>query len=128
MDCKLFTVTDDGTRMGFLAIRLDSDGPVTEEESALLRAWGYWPDHPGGYMLLCDIKFGTPIDAGINVDAGLNDHRWRRGSTEAQAYRKILDNWDALSSGDVVDVEQEREAYWAKDAEAEREEADATAG
>lgn len=116
MDCKLFTVTDEGTEMGFLAIRLDSDGPVTDQEAALLRAWGYGPDHPGGYMLLCDIKFGSPIDAGINVYTGLNEHQWSRGSTEAHAYRKILANWDTLQSGDVVDVEQEREAFWEKDA------------
>ncbi len=122
MDCKLFTVTDDGTRMGFLAIRLDSDGPVTPEEEALLRAWGYWPEHAPGYMLLAEIKSGNPIRA------SLNEHEWARGGTEFQAYRKILDNWDSLQSGDTVDVEQEREAYWAKDAEAEREEADATAG
>lgn len=118
MDCKLFTVTDEGTEMGFLAIRLDPDGSVTDEEAAMLRAWGYGPDHPPGYMLLCDIKFGAPIDAGINVDAGLNPHRWPRGGTEFQAYRKILANWDTLQSGDVVDVEQEREAFWAEEADA----------
>ena len=116
MDCKLFTVTDDGTEMGFLAIRLDSDitGSATTPEIALLRAWGYAPGHPPGYMLLAEIKGGNPIRASIN------EHEWPRGGTEFQAYRKILANWDSLHSGDVVDVEQECEAFWAQEAEREQ--------
>ena len=116
MDCKLFTVTDDGTEMGFLAIRLDSDitGSATSSEVALLRDWGYRPGHEPGYMLLAEIKGGNPIRASIN------EHHWPRGGTGAQAYRKILANWDSLRSGDVVDVEQEREAFWVQEAERER--------
>ncbi len=127
MDCKLFTVMDEGTEMGFIAIRLDSDitGPCTSPEIALLRAWGYWPDHAPGYMLLAEIKAGNPIRASIN------EYEWSRGGTEFQAYHKILANWDSLRSGDVVDVEQEREAYWAEDADMirarEAAEAEATA-
>ncbi|KKM02539.1 hypothetical protein LCGC14_1783400 [marine sediment metagenome] len=114
MDCKLFTVTDEGTEMGFIAIRLDSSilGPGTSPEIALLQAWGYDPAHQPGYMLLAEIKSGSPIRAAIN------EHEWSRGGTEAQAYRKILANWGSLQSGDTVDVEQEREAFWEKEAEA----------
>ena len=120
MDCKLFTVTDEGTEMGFLAIRLNSSSssPSTLPEIALLRAWGYAPGEKGGYMLLAEIKAGNPIRASIN------EYEWPRGGTEFQAYRKILANWDSLHSGDVVDVEQEREAYWAQKAERERVAAD----
>ena len=64
-------------------------------------------------MRLAEIKGGNPIRASIN------EHGWPRGGTGFQAYRKILANWDSLNSGDVVDVEQEREAFWAEDAEAE---------
>ncbi len=111
MDCKLFTVTDEGTEMGFLAIRLDPYGPVTPEEATLLRAWGYAPNYPPRYMLLADIKSGNPIGASIN------EHHWSRGSTGFQAFLKILANWDSLQSGDTVDVEQEREAFWAEQAD-----------
>ena len=65
-------------------------------------------------MLLDEMKGGNPIRASIN------EHEWPRGGTEFQAYRKILANWDSLHSGDVVDVEQEREAFWAQEAERER--------
>lgn len=115
MDCKLFTVTDEGTEMGFLAIRLDSDHKVTAAEYELLCEWGYHPDHRPGYMLLAEVKGGTPVKAGIN------QHQWDRGGTGYQAFIKILANWDELQSGDTVDVEQEREDFW--ETEAEREEA-----
>ncbi len=113
MDCKLFTVTDEGTEMGFLAIRLDSalTEPVTIDESALLRRWAYHPGYQPGYMLLAEIKGGSPINAGIN------EHHWDRGGTGFQSFRKILANWDSLHSGDTVDVEQEREAFWAEQAD-----------
>ena len=92
MTQKMLEVRDRGTCMPVCAIELSGD---TMTESFFLEHAGYGFDHPS--ILVVDLE---------NVKAETDPFKWDRMSrTMKQAHLYIRDNFEALNSGDVVDVE-----------------------
>ena len=100
MESKLFEIRDRATFIPILAVRLT---PASEAERYLLARSGYGldPDYQGAYVILCRIVGGAS-QAHTTPDA------WGRGQgtrTLSTAHHYIINNWEELTSGDVVDVE-----------------------
>lgn len=91
MEIKLLEIRDSGTMMPCMAVKLSHR---TVEESWLLRRAGFGY---GEYVLFHPLTLNE-----INYDV----YSWRRGArTVPEAHKYVLENWDNLKSGDVVDVE-----------------------
>ena len=96
MDTKMFEVWDSTTFIPVLAIKLD---PRNDAERYLLEADGYiaWSqDYNEDYVLLAKLS-GDPRIASEPYD-------WYDRAM-LQAHKYIRKNWDAIESGEVVDVE-----------------------
>lgn len=97
MTPKMLEVRDSGTFVPVLAVRLD---PACEADRYLLGRAGYGTtaDEQGRYVLLCRIA------GEHNHGAEYDPIEWRN-RTLRTAHQFIIDNWDELPSGSVVDVE-----------------------
>ena len=98
MEAKLFEIRDSATFIPILAVRLT---PAGEQEAYLLARSGYGfdPSYKGAHVILCRIV-GGELDA-----RGTPDHWGASTRTLSTAHHYIINNWDDLASGDVVDVE-----------------------
>lgn len=98
MQVKLFEIRDRMTCIPAMAIRLTAwDG----KEEFILRRAGYGkeqllPESPDPYVIL------TKLD-GLQTE--YDPFRWGGGRTMFEAHRFILNSWNILLSGSVVDVE-----------------------
>ncbi len=100
MESKLFEIRDTATFIPVMAVRLSTD---TEQESYLLSRAGYGQSLgvQARYVLLWRI-------AGEVHQATCDPYQWPGGPfvrTMPQAHQYIIEKWDELVSGDVVDVE-----------------------
>ena len=98
MESKLFEIRDSATFIPILAVRLI---PAGHQEQYLLSRAGYGmdPEYQGQYVILCRIV-GGQLDA-----RGTPDHWSSSTRTLSTAHHYIINNWEQLASGDVVDVE-----------------------
>jgi hypothetical protein len=95
---KIFEVRDRMTFMPVLAVRLGSEG---EAERYLLSRAGYGVTaaDQARYVLLMRLGGG-------HGEFNCDPHEWSQATrTIPMAHRYILEHWDELESGDVVDVE-----------------------
>ena len=95
LQTKVFEIRDRATFIVAYATRVHPHklDPVREsEDDYLLRRDGFSPDYP--MTLLWRVRGQVVYDPGS----------WN-SATMDEAHRYINDNWDNLSSGDVVDVE-----------------------
>lgn len=92
MKTKLFEIRDEGAFIPVVAIKFES---MDENEGWLLRRAGY------GYSSPC-VFLGKLATGGAEYDP----YAWTGGArTMPTAHIYITDNWDKLTSGDVVCVE-----------------------
>lgn len=102
-DVKYFEVRDRATMMPVMAVRLRNRTP---QEFYLLRRAGYSAEQIGGST---DAPGFEPYVILVTLDgvrAQYDPYNWSGGGiTLPTAHQYIIRNWDALSSGDVVDVE-----------------------
>jgi hypothetical protein len=93
---KTFEIRDAGTFIPMLAIRLD---PVTEADRYLLARAGYGrePVQQGEFVMLCGLNGG--------LDRATSDPYDWTNRTRQVAHGFIVQHFDALESGAVVDVE-----------------------
>lgn len=98
MEAKTFEVRDSGTFMPVLAIKLM---PSCEADRYLLARTGYGrsPSDQGRYVMV------MKLDGGVDK-ASSDPYEWGRGfRTMYEAHVFIIDNFDRLESGEVIDVE-----------------------
>lgn len=100
METKAFEIRDAGTFIPAVAVRMvpsnyEGEGAATlyEGERYLLRRAGFAV--PNQMLLLCQ------IDGGHST---YDPHLWR-SMTMTCAHWHIMEHWDKLKSGDVIDVE-----------------------
>jgi hypothetical protein len=96
MICKTIEIRDRGTFIPALAVRLI---PTTEQDRYLLGRAGYGTDpvQQGGYVILVRI-------AGGNGQATSDPYDWDTRTMQA-AHLWLIEHFDAIESGGVVDVE-----------------------
>ena len=98
MIAKTFEVRDRATFIPVLAVKLE---PGNEADRYLFGRSGYGrtPDDQAHYVMLCRIDGGEGF-------ATTNQHGWPgSGETMRWAHHFIRENFDELTSGEVVDVE-----------------------
>lgn len=95
MITKLFEIRDRLTFVPALAVRISAMNDGAEQY--LLERAGYSFDRH--YVLL------YPMTGDFHVAGTDPDETWNGGRTFTAAHRYILENWKALESGDVIDVE-----------------------
>jgi len=98
LEVKLFEIRDVATFMPVMCVRLRS---TTEEERYLLARSGYGLGYHDQreYVLMINLTGG-------NGHSTCDPYDWPGGATTLpHAHKYIIDNWDVLGSGDVVDVE-----------------------
>jgi hypothetical protein len=92
METKLFEVRDRGTCIPVLAVALDAWAhPPSSREHLLLRRAGY-----GDRCILLGAAEGGPF--------AFDPWQHNDARTRCVAHRYIAEHWDALTSGEVVDV------------------------
>lgn len=96
MEAKTFEVRDRGTFIPILAVQLE---PSTEADRYLLARAGFGTDAADQkrYVLLIRIEGSTEVQ--------YDDLRWPNQRTLGVAHRYIIEMFNDLDSGDVVDVE-----------------------
>jgi len=103
MEIKLFEVRDSATFMPVMAIRLFIENPIVDPDNEL------WLLRRAGYSLEQIItKSAEPyiILVKLNgVEAQYDPFNWVPSRTMGNAHRYIIDNWNDLKSGEVIDVE-----------------------
>lgn len=92
MEVKILEIRDRGTFMPMMAIKLKAKN---HEQEWLLERSGYPPDFH--YVLLMDVAGGAGT---MKCDP----YQWN-SRTRKIAHLNIIENWDSLSDGDVIDVE-----------------------
>lgn len=90
--CKTFEVLDSMTFIPVLAVKLE---PGCEADRYLFRRCGYDPDD---YNIMLTYLAGR-------YPANSDMYDWAGNSTMKQAHNYILDHFDDLESGAVIDVE-----------------------
>ncbi|MGB0848218.1 MAG: hypothetical protein ACPGSM_15935 [Thiolinea sp.] len=103
MEIKLFEVRDKGTCLPVIAIQLTtvdpSQKPWKNKEFGILHHAGFTPyyagEHP--YVLMAGLAGGTD-------QFTCDPHQWGN-RTRIYAHAHIIENWNNLTSGDVIDVE-----------------------
>lgn len=102
METKLFEIRDSGTFMPCMAIRLTWE---CQEERWLLRRAGFSAEGISTNGLNGAEKyilFHPLCSDQITYDA----YNWNRGArTVPLAHKYVIDNWNELKSGDVIDVQ-----------------------
>lgn len=96
MQTKLFEIRDRATFIPMLGIRL---GSSNKEERFLLSnaGFGRMPLEQNQYVLLARLDCNN----GINYDP----YHWGGSRTYQTAHNYIIQHWEELESGDVIDVE-----------------------
>ena len=96
MTAKMFEIRDDGTCIPILAVRLD---PTNESDRWLLSRAGFGSSakDQSRYIQLCQVHGGEGRTA-------CDPYDWP-GRTYGVAHKYIIENFETLASGDVVDVE-----------------------
>jgi len=96
LETKVLEIRDSGTFIPMLAININPAIDDDNSQRYLMRRCGY----------SCD---GTPNVILTRLDGdgmATNDpYAWRGSHTYANAHHFILDHWDELKDGDVIDVE-----------------------
>ena len=95
MKTKLFEIRDRGTFMPVMTTQVRSSD---EKEIYLLRSSGFSNSNAGGFTPLIILHFLELNEA--HYDA----YHWE-DRTRHYVHNYIQQNWDALKSGDVIDVE-----------------------
>jgi hypothetical protein len=95
MDAKTFEIRDEGTFIPALAVKLN---PACEQDRYLLGRAGYGihPDVQAGYVIVVKLE---------GCNAQYNSSYWGNGRTMEVAHSFIMEHFDELSSGAVIDVE-----------------------
>lgn len=95
MTSKTFEIRDRMTLMPVLAVRLD---PGTERDRYLIALAGYGviPEQQKEHVILIKIQ---------DWDAQWDSYAWRNQRTTGNAHRYIIEHFDELETGSVVDVE-----------------------
>lgn len=103
MEVKCLEIRDEGTFIAALAVNMNPDSGPTDNRDMynsqhyLLRRCGYPCDGRPNIIL-------TRLDG--NGLATNDPYAWQSGArTWLVAHRYIIDNWDTLNDGDVVDVQ-----------------------
>lgn len=97
MEAKLFEVRDRGTLIPVLAVRLVPSSMA--EEYLIARAgYGTTRDVQGRYVLVAKLNEGI-------TQITYDPYAWNGSRTMTAAHRYIVEHFDELKSGDVVDVE-----------------------
>ncbi len=97
MTAKLIEVRDRLTFIPMLAVKLDAS---CEAERYLLARLGFGktPQEQGEYVLLCDVGSHTG-------EAHYDPYDWCGARTKREAHKYVIDCFDSLAPGDVVDVQ-----------------------
>lgn len=100
MVTKLFEVRDEGTNISAIAIKLGGEKSLSENGILAHGGWGTDPieRYDNEYVIL------IPITGGVHV-ANHDPFNWDGPRTLREAHWYIKENFDELSSGDVVDVQ-----------------------
>lgn len=95
MQAKTFEIRDAGTFIPVLAVRLN---PGCEQDRYLLARAGYGTagEMQAGYVIVVKLE---------DCLAQYDPNRWRHGRTMEVAHRYIMEHFDDLPSGAVVDVQ-----------------------
>ena len=97
MIAKLFEIRDIAKFIPVMAINID-DYDNQEQKWLLSRAGFVNVSHPSvRYILLCRINIG-------GGESRIEPYQWT-GRTMVQAHKYIVENWNQLEDGDVIDVE-----------------------
>lgn len=112
MQIKLFEIRDKATFIPAMAIKLgiepyqdkgEESSQRQEQELWLLRRAGYSlevltgnPQYLTPYIILCKLD---------GVEAQYDSFSWSNPRTMGTAHRTIIEAWDELKSGDVIDVQ-----------------------
>ena len=96
MQIKLFEVRDEGTFIPAIAIKINE--PANDAERFLMRRCGF--PIPNDQQTEFSILFGRMQGGMFSADV----YEWA-GRTMPVAHKYIEDNWDSLTTGDVVCVE-----------------------
>lgn len=96
MQAKTVEIRDKATFIPALAIRLD---PTTEADRYLFARAGFGrtPEAQREYVVLVKINGG-------HGDSSCDPYDWDTRTMQV-AHKQLLDNWGAIVSGDVIDVE-----------------------
>ncbi len=98
MEVKILEVRDSGTFMPVMCVRLTS---TSEEERYLLARAGYGVDYMSQREYIQMINL-----AGGSGHSTCDPYAWPGPATTLpEAHKHIIEHWDALESGDVVDIE-----------------------
>lgn len=97
MTTKLFELRDEGTFIPVIAVQLN---PRNEQERYLCARSGYGrtPEAQRGYVLL------APLQGGHRLTYDPFGHE-SRGRTVRTAHQYIIEHFDELDTGSVIDVE-----------------------
>lgn len=104
MDVKLFEIRDAGTFIPVYAFRCRPSDSSEAAHEAHRENWLLWRS---GFSNMADdhhVILGRLEAAGVNRNASYDVHAWG-GRTYPVAHQHIVDNWNQLKSGDVIDVE-----------------------
>ncbi len=96
MEVKAFELRDIGTFVPSLAIRVN---PHNEAERYLISRAGYGPDpdSQGQYIIFMGLH---------DLQAHYSPHDWGSANrTRTVAHQYIVDHWDELEHGQVIDVQ-----------------------
>lgn len=94
MKTKTFEIRDEGTHIPVLCVKLT---PEDERDQYILARAGYG-DEPHHYVTM------VMIDDGCGK-ATSDPFKWGNRRTLRIAHQHIIDNWDKLENGAVIDVE-----------------------
>ena len=100
MQVKIFDVRDSGTEMGAFAIRLDA---TTELERDVLARRGF-----GDAALIVGTLGPAPTEATYNRFHWRTGEHVRTNATMFRAHEIIERDWDGLTSGDLIDLDDPR--------------------
>lgn len=99
MTAKTFELRDRSTYIAVLAVKLT---PTNEADRYLLGRSGYGttPERQSEYILMMGL-------AGGEDKCTCDPHDWTRNGTRTRflCHQHIIENWDNLESGAVIDVE-----------------------
>lgn len=96
MEAKTFEIRDKATFIPALAVRLF---PATDQDRYLLSRAGYGrtPGDQGKYIVVTHLSGGRDV-------CTYDPYKWR-SRTLTYAHLWMINNWDVLESGQVIDVE-----------------------
>jgi hypothetical protein len=101
VEAKIFDLRDSGTEMGAFAIRLDADSDL---ERDVLARRGF----SSGTGFIIGTLGPAPIDATYDRFHWDHGEHVRRNGTMFRAHELIVDRWEELTSGDLIDLDDPR--------------------